>query len=116
MMGQVDGEAARAANDGSASVLKDRPLVLGGGLMFTPVTIGSMVVPNRIVLPAMTTRYATREGYATERTVAYYRARAAGGVGLVTIEMVAPEDAGRHRFNEIGIRDDSFVPGLARVV
>ena len=116
MMGQVDGEAARAANDGSASVLKDRPLVLGGALMFTPVTIGSMVVPNRIVLPAMTTRYATREGYATERTVAYYRARAAGGVGLVTIEMAASEDAGRHRFNEIGIRDDSFVPGLTRVV
>ncbi|OZM77935.1 NADH:flavin oxidoreductase [Pseudonocardia sp. MH-G8] len=85
-------------------------------LMFRPIRIGTVEIPNRIVLPSMTTRYATREGFATDETVGYYRARARGGVGLVTVEMAAPEVAGRHRFHELGIYDDKFLPGLTRIV
>jgi dimethylglycine catabolism A len=85
-------------------------------ILLTPARIGSLDVPNRIVMPPMTTRTADEEGYVTEDTIAYYRARARGGVGLITVEMASPEKAGRHRRREVGIYDDRFLPGLTRLV
>src|SRR5256886_7923741 len=85
-------------------------------ILLTPARIGSLDVPNRIVMPPMTTRTADEEGYVTEDTLAYYRARARGGVGLITVEMASPERAGRHRRHELGIYDDCFLPGLTRLV
>jgi dimethylglycine catabolism A len=85
-------------------------------ILLTPARIGSLDVPNRIVMPPMTTRTADEEGYVTDDTIAYYRARARGGVGLITVEMASPEKAGRHRRREVGIYDDRFLPGLIRLV
>jgi len=85
-------------------------------ILLTPAHIGSVLIPNRIVMPPMTTRTADEEGNVTDDTMAYYLARARGGVGLITIEMAAPEKVGRHRRHEIGIYDDRFLPGLTRLV
>ena len=60
-------------------------------ILLTPARIGSVEIPNRIVMPPMTTRTADAEGYVTDDSVAYYLARARGGVGLITIEMASPE-------------------------
>jgi dimethylglycine catabolism A len=85
-------------------------------VLFSPVTIGGVEVPNRVVMPPMTTRLADPEGYVTDALVAYYEARALGGVGLITVEMGSPERAGRHRFRELGVYDDRFLPGLGHLV
>ena len=85
-------------------------------ILLTPACIGSVRIPNRIVMPAMTTRTADEEGHVTDDTMAYYLARARGGVGLVTVEMASPEKVGRHRRREVGIHDDRFLPGLTRLV
>ncbi len=85
-------------------------------ILLTPARIGSVEIPNRIVMPAMTTRTADEDGSVTDDTIAYYLARARGGVGLITVEMASPEKAGRHRRREIGIHDDRFLPGLTRLV
>ena len=85
-------------------------------ILLTPARIGSLEIPNRIVMPPMTTRTADEEGYVTEDTLAYYLARARGGVGLITVEMASPEKAGRHRHREVGIYDDRFLPGLTWLV
>src|SRR5215468_4004474 len=85
-------------------------------ILLTPAHIGSVQIRNRIVMPPMTTRTADEEGYVTEDTLAYYLARALGGVGLITVEMASPEKAGRHRRHEVGIYDDRFIPGLTRLV
>ncbi len=85
-------------------------------ILLTPARIGSLDVPNRIVMPAMTTRTADEEGYVTDDTIAYYLARAHGGVGLITIEMASPEKVGRHRRREVGLYDDRFLTGLTRLV
>jgi 2,4-dienoyl-CoA reductase-like NADH-dependent reductase (Old Yellow Enzyme family) len=85
-------------------------------ILLTPARIGSVEIPNRIVMPPMTTRTADEEGHVTQDTLAYYLARARGGVGLITVEMASPERAGRHRRREVGIYDDCFLPGLARLV
>jgi 2,4-dienoyl-CoA reductase-like NADH-dependent reductase (Old Yellow Enzyme family) len=85
-------------------------------ILLTPARIGPATIPNRIVMPPMTTRTSDDEGNVTDASVAYYMARVLGGVGLITVEMASPEKAGRHRRRELGIYDDRFVPGLTRLV
>lgn len=53
--------------------------------LFTPIRLGPVVVPNRIVFSAHLTNYA-EDGLPTPQHAAYYGARAAGGVGLVITE------------------------------
>src|SRR5580704_1184560 len=83
--------------------------------LLAPGRIGSLETRNRIVMPPMTTRLADEEGHVTDDTIAYYMARVRGGVGLITVEMASPTRAGRHRFRELGIYDDRFLPGLRRL-
>src|SRR3954451_13751343 len=85
-------------------------------ILLTPARIGSVEIPNRIVMPPMTTRTANEEGFVTDDTIAYYIARVEGGTGLITVEMASPERAGRHRRREMGIYDDRFLPGLTWLV
>ncbi len=85
-------------------------------ILLTPARIGPVEIPNRIVMPPMTTRGSDEEGHVTDQTVAYYMARVRGGVGLITVEMASPEKAGRHRRRELGIYHDEFIPGLTRLV
>jgi len=51
-------------------------------LLFSPLTIKTLRVKNRIVMPPMVTNY----GLETDRARAYYGARARGGAGLVIVE------------------------------
>src|SRR3990172_5599191 len=71
-----------------------------------------MEIPNRIVMPPMTTRLAAPDGSVTPELIQYFVARAEGGAGLITVEMCSPHPAGRHRARELGISDDRFVAGL----
>ncbi len=84
-------------------------------VLLTPARIGTVEIRNRIVMPPMTTRMSDAEGHVTDDTVNYYMARVRGGVGLITVEMASPTKAGRHRRRELGIYDDRFLPGLARL-
>ena len=83
--------------------------------LFSPGRIGPVEIRNRIVMPPMTTRLADAQGFATDATLAWYGARAAGGTGLVTVEMSSVETSGKHRAHELGINHDRFVPGLTRL-
>ena len=82
------------------------------GKLFEPIALRGVDIPNRIVMPSMTTRLATPDGVVTPELIRYYVARAEGGAGLVTVEMCSPEPAGRHRAGELGIFHDRFLPGL----
>jgi 2,4-dienoyl-CoA reductase-like NADH-dependent reductase (Old Yellow Enzyme family) len=84
--------------------------------LLTPGVIGSVTLKNRVIMAPMTTRLGDRDGFVTDQAIAYYMARAAANVGLVTVEMMSPERAGKHRNFELGIYDDSFLPGLTRLV
>jgi 2,4-dienoyl-CoA reductase (NADPH2) len=53
--------------------------------LFSPLRIGPLTLANRIVFSAHLTNYA-RAGLPTEQHAAYYRARAAGGAGLIITE------------------------------
>ena len=54
--------------------------------MFSPIQIGTVTVPNRFVVPPMGNNFANTDGSISERSAAYYEARAKGGFGLITIE------------------------------
>ena len=84
--------------------------------LFAPGRIGTLELKNRIVMASMTTRSADEGGFVTDEGIAYFCARAEGGVGLITVEMASPEKAGKHRNRELGIYDDRFLPGLTHLV
>ncbi len=68
--------------------------------LFTPVQVGNMQVPNRFVMPPMGNNFAHENGSLSQRSLEYYRTRAEGGFGLLTIEatVVAPGSrAGRYK-------------------
>ncbi|MDH4209583.1 MAG: NADH:flavin oxidoreductase, partial [Anaerolineae bacterium] len=82
--------------------------------LFEPVNIGSLELANRIVMPALHLVY-TPDGLVTDRLVDFYQERAAGGVGLIIVGGCPVDEYGGAP-SMIGIRDDTFIPGLARLV
>lgn len=87
----------------------------GAPNLWDPVEVGGLKLRNRTVMPAMGTGYASAEGKVTPRLVAYLKARAEGGVGLVITEVLAVHPLGRGFASQLGIYDDSFLPGLAEL-
>jgi 2,4-dienoyl-CoA reductase-like NADH-dependent reductase (Old Yellow Enzyme family)/thioredoxin reductase len=83
--------------------------------LFTPGTIGTMSVRNRIVMPPMATNYADWTGAVTDRLIAYHAERARGGVGLITAEFTFVHPTGRLSHNGLGAHDDALIPGLQRL-
>ena len=84
--------------------------------LFDPIRIRGLELANRIVMAPMTTRLAAPDGGVTDELVAYYEARARGGVGLILVELSSPHPSGVHRRSELGIHNDRFVGGLTRLV
>jgi 2,4-dienoyl-CoA reductase-like NADH-dependent reductase (Old Yellow Enzyme family) len=84
-----------------------------GVSLWDTVLIGGVQLRNRAVMPAMGTAYATPQGQVSERLKAYHRRRAEGGVGLIIIEVCAVHPSGKALPAELGIYEDSFIPGLS---
>jgi 2,4-dienoyl-CoA reductase (NADPH2) len=76
-----------------------------------PITIKSMTMPNRIIMPALTVNLAL--GEINDAAVAYYERRARGGAGLVTVG-ISPVVPGM--VMGLDISDDKFLPGHKRMV
>ena len=81
-----------------------------------PITIGSMTIKNRMVVPPLATNYATRQGFITDKMIAFYAERAKGGFGLIEIEVGATCPQGRSIPNEIGLWSDDYIPGLTNLL
>ncbi|MEM4583075.1 MAG: NADH:flavin oxidoreductase, partial [Desulfurococcaceae archaeon] len=83
--------------------------------LFEPFYIGKVKIPNRIVMPPMVIGYAGPRGEVTEQLIAYYEARARGGVGLIIVEASYIREDGKLVLGELGIYDDELIPGLTRL-
>jgi 2,4-dienoyl-CoA reductase-like NADH-dependent reductase (Old Yellow Enzyme family)/NADPH-dependent 2,4-dienoyl-CoA reductase/sulfur reductase-like enzyme len=86
------------------------------GKLWESYRIGRMELRNRIVMPPMVTRYASDDGFVTERTKNYYGARAQGGAGLIIVEATYVHRQGNAFVNQLGISDDKFIPGMKELV
>ncbi|HPJ38583.1 MAG TPA: NADH:flavin oxidoreductase, partial [Spirochaetota bacterium] len=83
--------------------------------LFSQIKINSMELKNRAVMPAIGTGYGNTDSTVSDRLVAYLARRARGGTGLIITEICAVDPRGRGFKAEVGIWDDSFLPGLSRI-
>jgi 2,4-dienoyl-CoA reductase-like NADH-dependent reductase (Old Yellow Enzyme family)/thioredoxin reductase len=83
--------------------------------LFEPVRINSLVMKNRLLMPAMVTNFANRDNTVSDRLIAYHRARTKGGFGLNTTEAVAVHLLGRGFDSGLGLWDDRFIEGFSRL-
>lgn len=63
--------------------------------MFTPYTLRGVMLPNRVVIPAMLTYSAEADGRTNDFHLVHYGSRALGGAGLIVSEMLAVAPEGR---------------------
>lgn len=85
--------------------------------LLQPGQIGSLQLRNRIALAPMGENFGGLDGHATEKTQAYYEARARGGAGLVILGTTAVSwPSGTSEPHQLGISSDDFIPTLAQVV
>jgi 2,4-dienoyl-CoA reductase (NADPH2) len=82
--------------------------------LFEPITIHGLEIKNRIVMPAMGLIY-TMDYSFNDRYRAFYRERAKGGVGLLTIGPIAIDRVGSAPVM-IGLFEDSQVAPLKNLV
>jgi 2,4-dienoyl-CoA reductase-like NADH-dependent reductase (Old Yellow Enzyme family)/thioredoxin reductase len=80
--------------------------------LFQPGRIGKVEVRNRIMMAPMGVSYATELGYVTDRLIAFYEARARGGVGAISTGGAYVVSIGQTPFKFMVIDDDAKIPGL----
>lgn len=84
--------------------------------LFTPGKIGPLTIPNRIAMTAASASLSLPDGTMTEEMLAYYEARAKGGVGLIITEMVCvDEDRGVLFPRELNAARDDNIPSFRRL-
>lgn len=83
--------------------------------MFKPINIGVVTVPNRFVVPPMGNNFANTDGSMSERSAAYYEARAKGGFGLITIESTVVYKQAKGGPRKPCLFSDEVVPSFKRV-
>lgn len=81
--------------------------------LLTPVRIGRLVAPNRLVMAPMTRSRANDEGVVGDITVAYYAQRASAG--LIISEGVFPSAMGKGYVHTPGIETDAQVAAWQKV-
>lgn len=84
--------------------------------LFRPLQLGSLTLPNRVVMTTVKLGYASELGEVGDRHVAFYVRRAQGGAGLLTSEPLYVQRNGRELPTQLGIDDDALTAGLERLV
>ncbi len=84
-------------------------------VLFEPLDIADIRLPNRIMMAPIGTNYCTSEGEVTGRLTAYLKARARGGAGLIITEGAYVCRNGRESSNQLGLYDDRVIPGLSEL-
>ena len=85
-------------------------------LLFQPLKLGALELPNRLIMTTVKLGYGTKEGKVTERHIAFYVRRAEGGVGLIATEPLYIRTNGRELPTQLGIHEDQLTEGLRRLV
>ncbi len=80
-----------------------------------PGKIGNLFLKNRIVRSATMEAMATEDGSVTDRHISLYRLLAEGGAGLIITGHTWVQKNGQAGPHQMGLDDDNFVPGLARI-
>ena len=82
--------------------------------LFSPLTIGSVTIPNRIVSTSHQTSL-VHHHLPTDELIAYHRARARGGAGLIVVEATAIHHTGLLTAHTLGGYLPEIVPAYRRL-
>jgi len=82
--------------------------------LFSPVQLGSVVVPNRIHFAAHMTNFGENHQI-SERHIYYYQERAKGGCGLITTEELGVHPTDLPYANLVDAFDPDTIPGFRRL-
>ena len=82
--------------------------------LFSPLTIRSINLKNRIVMSPMC-QYSARDGFANDWHLVHYGTRATGGTGLIIVEATAVCPEGRITPGDLGLWSDEHISGLQRI-
>lgn len=83
--------------------------------LLKPITIRSLEIPNRVVMPPMGTALGNSDGTVSDANIAYIRRRAGSRAGLYITEIVEVHPLGAASPRCMGVWDDRFIPGLSRL-
>lgn len=84
-------------------------------LIFEPLTLRGVTIKNRIAMAPMLMYTGQDDGRVNDLHLAHYSARALGGVGLITTEVVAVQPQGRISRTDLGLWEDGQIQGLTRL-
>jgi N-ethylmaleimide reductase len=75
--------------------------------LFTPVSLGDLALPHRVVMAPMTRNRATDDGLATKMMATYYTQRATAGLIVTEMTQIAPWAKGYENTPGLGSRDEA---------
>ena len=84
--------------------------------IFSPIRVGNMELPNRLVMAPMTVDYGNDDETPSERQIAYYRERARGGVALIGLEVCSVDSDHRYQQHSLGLHSDEQIAGHKKLV
>lgn len=82
--------------------------------LFEPLRIGSITIRNRIVSSGHDTVMAA-DGFVTDQLIAYQAARAAGGVGLIVVQVAGVHESARYTSHILMATEEACIPGYRRL-
>lgn len=81
--------------------------------LFEKGKIGKLQLKNRLVMPAMGVNYSTANGEASNQEIAYYAARAKGGIGLIITGVTQVEnETGKALGNQLSAANEGSIRSL----
>lgn len=83
--------------------------------LFSPITVGGLTLPNRIVIAPMC-QYSAEDGCMTDWHVIHLGHLALSGAALLTIEATAVSPEGRISYGDTGLWSDENEEAMARVL
>lgn len=83
-------------------------------MLFSPLKIRSLTLPNRIAVSPMC-EYSSEDGFASDWHLVHLGSRAVGGAGLVMTEAAAVEADGRITYADLGIWKSEHIGPLLRI-
>lgn len=82
--------------------------------LFTPLTLRSLTLPNRIAVAPMC-QYSAEDGFVNDWHLVHLGSRAVGGAGLVIVEAAGVVPEGRITPADLGIWKDEHIAPLQRI-
>ena len=82
-------------------------------VLFEPIMINKTEIKNRIVYPSFALRYSD-DGHINDRYIEFFREKARGGAGIVTVGPVLFDDTGKS-FPTMSLADDESIPSFNKL-